>query len=187
MEPKLYFSPYGDTVDFRERIPTFSNIRLVKIDTRIWLLQIAFYTICGLVFLSALFYLPLRSLFRRVRQKKASVDVPAIRSPRSPRLVWTRMLAALASLFSLLILIIILLIPNMVYILAYIPLMHPYVDLLWWQFGLLSLPYVSLLLTVAIALVAIPGLKRKTEGRVLHSYYLFVAMALLAFNLTILI
>lgn len=187
VEPGLYFSPYGDSVDFRGRIPTFSNFRLAKIDTKMRLLQITFYVICGLVFLSALLYWPTRALFRRTRRKSESENADIIRSSRNLRSIWMGIFAALASLSSLLILIIILLIPNGMYILAYIPLTRPYVDLLWWQFALLSLPYVSPLFALVMALMAIPGLRMKTEGRAMHSYYLVVAIVLLAFNLAIIL
>lgn len=180
----LFFTPYGDTVDFRGRTPTFSNIPLVNVDTRTLLPQIAFYSPCGLIFLSALLSWPLRVLIRRVRQKKVSMDVDDIRKPLNPRLVWTRMLAALVSFFSLFILILIILIPNGIYILSYIPLMHPYVDLLWWQFALLSLPYASLLFALVMALMAILSLRNQKAERL---YYLIVAIALLVFNLAIIL
>jgi len=181
----LFFTPYGDTVDFRGRTPTFSNIPLINVDTRTLLPQVTFYFLCGLIFLSALLYCPLSTLIRRVRRKKASLDVDDIRKPLSPRLVWTRRLAALASFFSLFILSLILLIPNGMYILAYIPFMRPYVDLLWWQFALLSLPYASLLLAIVIALLTGLHMKNYTEERFPRFYYLIVSLALLIFNLVI--
>jgi CubicO group peptidase (beta-lactamase class C family) len=178
----LFFTPYGDTVDFRGRTPTISNIPLINVDTRTLLPQIAFYAPCGLIFLSALFYYPLQTLIRRVRRKKASLDIDDIRKPLSPRLVWTRMLAALASFFSLFIMILILLTPNDMYILAYVPFPRPHVDLLWWQFALLSLPYASLFLAVLIALLVGLHIKSHLEERATYFYFLTIALALLAFN-----
>jgi hypothetical protein len=187
LEPGLFFSPYGDAVDFRGRTPTFGGIPLIKIDKRTGTLYIVFYAICGLVFLSALFYWPVRALIRRIRWKNASVDAVAIRPPLSSRLTWSGILAALASLFSLLFLIIIALTPNMVYILASIPLWRPYVDLTWWQFAILSLPYVSLMLAIVIALLTILNSRNYTERHAVRFYYLIVALALLTFNLAIIL
>jgi hypothetical protein len=187
VEPGLYFSPYGDAVDFRGRTPTFANIRLAKIDIRSGLPQIAFYAICGLVFLSTLFYWPVRALIQRIRRKNTSVDVVAVWPPPSSRLVWSGILAALASLFSLLFLVIIALTPNMVYILASLPFLRPYVDLTWWQFAFLSLPLISLVLAIVIALLAGPITRSHAWARTTRLYYLSVALALLAFNVAIIL
>lgn len=187
VEPGLYFSPYGDAVDFRGRIPTYSNIRLGKVDTRTGLLYIAFYAACGLVFLAAVFYLPVRMLIRRIRRKSASMGAAPIHAPLGPWQVWTEILAALASLFSLLCLALIAFIPDMLYILAYLPWSRPYVELLWWQFALLSFPFVSLLLAVPIALLAAPVMRSHTWRGTLRPYYLIVALLLLMFNLTLIL
>jgi hypothetical protein len=185
LEPGLFFSPYGDAVDFRGRTPTFGGIPLIRVDSRTGTLYIAFYAICGLVFLSALFYWPVRTLIRRIRRKNASVDSVAIRPPLSSRLVWSRILAALASLFSLIFLIIIALTPNMIYILASLPLWRPYADLTWWQFAILSLPFISLVLTILIAILTGLNMRGLIGRRAIHFYYLIVALALLTFNLAI--
>ena len=60
-------SPYGDTIDFRGRNPNFSNIPLIKIDPRTGRAYIAFYALCGLVFLSVLFTVPFRALTQLTR------------------------------------------------------------------------------------------------------------------------
>ncbi|HEU0293070.1 MAG TPA: serine hydrolase domain-containing protein [Anaerolineales bacterium] len=60
VEPRLYFSPYGDALDFRGPTPRYGNIRLVKVSTGALALNIALFAICGLVFLSALFFWPAR-------------------------------------------------------------------------------------------------------------------------------
>jgi CubicO group peptidase (beta-lactamase class C family) len=187
VEPGLYFSPWGDALDVRGRTPTFANIHLVKLDARTRLLQSAFYAFCGLVFLSALFHRPMRALIRRIRRGSASVEMSTVAPPRSPWLVWMGILAALASLFSLLWLAFIAVTPNMMYILASLPLWRPYVDLLWWQFALLSLPFVSLALAVVIALLAGLGMRGPMEGRAIRLYYSIVALALLTFNLAIIL
>jgi CubicO group peptidase (beta-lactamase class C family) len=187
VEPGLYFSPYGDAVDFRGRIPTYSNIRLGKVDRRTGLLYIAFYAACGLVFLSAVFHRPLRTVIRRIRRKRSSwVDAP-IQTPPGPWPVWTGSLAALASLLSLLCLALFAFIPDMLTILAYLPWSRPYVDLSGWQFALLSLPFASLSLALVVALLAGPGMKGDAWRGTLRPYYLIVALVLLVFNLTILL
>ena len=71
----------------------------------------------------------------------------------------------------------------MVNILGYIPLQRPYMDLLWWQFGLLSLPFISLLMGILIALLAGLNMKIDAGRRTTNLYYLIVALALMSFNL----
>jgi hypothetical protein len=187
VQPGLFFSPYGDAVDFAGRPPTFGGIPLIKLDSRTGTLYIVFYGLCALVFLSALFYWPVRALNRRIRRKNASPDTAAVRMPLSSQLVWSAILATLASLLSLLFLFIIALIPNMMYIQASLPLTRPYVDLLWWQFAILSLPYVSLAFAVVIMLMTGLRLRSKRDGRTIYFYYLIVSMALLAFNVAIIL
>jgi CubicO group peptidase (beta-lactamase class C family) len=187
VQPGLFFSPYGDAVNFHGRPPTFGGIPLIKVDSRTETLYIVFYTICGLVFLSALFYWPVRALIRRNRRKNASVEAVAGRPPLSSRLVWSGILAALASLLSLLFLIIIALTPNMIYLLASLPLWRPYADLLWWQFALLSLPYINLTLAIVIASLVTRSMQGHTGERTNRFYYLIVALALVAFNLAIIL
>jgi CubicO group peptidase (beta-lactamase class C family) len=187
VQPGLFFSPYGDAIDFGGRTPTFGGIPLIKVDSRTGTLHKFFYAVCGLMFLSALFYWPIRVLIRRFRRENVSVDSVAIRPPLRSWLVWSGILAALASLLSLLFLLIIALTPNMMDFLASIPLWRPYVDLLWWQFAFLSLPYVSLAFAVVIALMTGLRLRSKRDGRTIRFYYLLVSMALLAFNLSIIL
>jgi hypothetical protein len=67
------------------------------------------------------------------------------------------------------------------------PWLRPYVDLTWWQFAILSLPYVSLLFASVIALMAGSGMRNQTESRAIRIYYLIVALALLTFNLAIIL
>jgi len=187
LQPGLYFSPYGDALDFRGRTPTFGNISLITMDTRTWLRQIIFYAICGLAFLSALFYVPLRGLIQRMRRKTTSVESVTVRSPHTPALQWAGTLAAVASLLSLPLLVIIALIPNMVYIVVSIPFMRPYVDLTWWQFALLSLPFVNLTLAIVIVLLTGLSMRGHVGGRAIRFYYLIVTLALVAFNLDIIL
>jgi CubicO group peptidase (beta-lactamase class C family) len=187
VQPGLFFSPYGDAVDFHGRPPTFGGIPLIELESRTETLYIAFYAICGLVFLSALFYGPLHTLIRRICRKNASTDAVPVGPPLNSWLGWSWILAVLASLLSLLFLIIIAITPNMISTLASLPLLRPYVDLLWWQFAILSLPYVGLTLAVVIALVAGLRLRSKRDGRTICFYYLIVSIALFAFNIAIIL
>jgi hypothetical protein len=61
------------------------------------------------------------------------------------------------------------------------------VDLLWWQFALLSLPFISPVLAIIIALISGLGMRSYTNGRAIRWYYLTVALALLGFNLALII
>jgi CubicO group peptidase (beta-lactamase class C family) len=183
VEPGLYFSPYGDVLDFRGPTPRYANIRLVKVSTGALALNIALFAICGLVFLSALFFWPARALLRGTRRKGVPADDATVHPPRSPRLVWISVLGALASLFSLLCLMFVALAP----ILIYLPWLRPYVDLTWWQFAYLSLPFTSLVLAIVIAMLAGLGIRGHVGRRAIHFYYLIVALALLIFNLVIIL
>ncbi len=183
VEPGLYFSPYGDALDFRGQTTTFANIRLVKVNSRALPFQIAFYAICGLMFLSALFLSPTRLLIQKIRGKSAPADAAIVRPLRNSWPDWASVLSALASLFSLLCLMMVALIPSLVYL----PWLHPYVDLTWWQFALLSLPFVSVVLAIVIALLVGLSMGGYTGWRAFRFYYLIVALALLTFNLAIIL
>ena len=66
--------------------------------------------------------------------------------------------------------------------LIYVPWPRPYADLAWWQFAGLSLPFISLLLAVVIALLSILAIRSRAWARAAHIYYFIAALALLAFN-----
>jgi CubicO group peptidase (beta-lactamase class C family) len=183
VEPGLYFSPYGDALDFRGQTPTFADVRLAKVNTQRLPFQILFYATCGLVFLSALFFWPTRLLIQRIRRKGGPADAAMVRPLRNSWLVGISVSSALASLFSLLCLMMVALFP----ILLYMPWLHPYVDLTWWQFTLLSLPFVSLTLAIVIVLLTGLSMRGHVGGRAIRFYYLIVTLALVAFNLDIIL
>jgi hypothetical protein len=187
LQPGLFLSPYGDTIDFRGGNPNFSNIPLIKIDPQTGRIYITFYVLCGLVFLSVFLIVPLRALKRTIRRKSDSADVTTVRPPRNSLRIWTELLAALASLFSVFYLILIAQTPNMVYFLAAMPFPRPYADLLWSQFAMLSLPYIGLICAVGIAVMAGLRLRDKQDGRAIYFYYGIVTFALVSFNLVILV
>jgi hypothetical protein len=64
----------------------------------------------------------------------------------------------------------------------YVPWPRLYVDLSWWQFGVLSLPFVSLVLAIVVVLLCGLSLRNHTGARSIRLYYFVVALALLAFN-----
>jgi CubicO group peptidase (beta-lactamase class C family) len=183
VEPGLYFSSYGDVLDFRGPTPRYANIRLVKVTTGALAFHSALFAICGVVFLSALFFWPARALFRRTRRKGAPGEAATVHPPRGPGLVWMGVLGALASLFGLLCLMVVAIAPTLIYLTW----LRPYVDLTWWQFALLSLPYIGLVLGILIAALAGLGMRGQAGRRAIRVYYLIVALALLAFNLAILL
>ena len=86
--------------------------------------------------------------------------------------------AAIASLFSLLCLAAVAFVPYLVDI----PWPLPFVDLAWWQFALVGLPFGNLLLAVVIALLSGLVLRSRALARAAHIYYFIAALALIAFN-----
>jgi hypothetical protein len=104
-------------------------------------------------------------------------------SSRNHWLTWIQTLSGIASFFSLFSLGFIAFIPNLVYV----PWPHPYADLPWWQHSFLRLPLVSLVLVVVIALLSVLSIRNHTERRPIPPYYFIVALALLTFNLAILL
>jgi hypothetical protein len=77
--------------------------------------------------------------------------------------------------------------PNMVYLLAALPFPRPYLDLLWSQFAFLSLPYVSLVFAVVVMSMTSLRLRGQRETHAIRVYYLIVTVALLSFNLVMLL
>jgi CubicO group peptidase (beta-lactamase class C family) len=183
VKPGLFFSPYGDAFDFRGPAPLFTNIRMVKANTRLLPFQIAFYTLCGLVFLSALFFWPVRAVLRLLRRKRTHPGDSSSSPQRSRGLVGLSILAALTSFFSLFCLLLVALVPNLIYL----PWPLPFMDLTWWQFALVGLPFINLVLAIGMALMAALTMRNYAWARAIHRYYLAVGLALLAFNLALII
>jgi CubicO group peptidase (beta-lactamase class C family) len=162
VQPGLFFSTEGNLVDLRGPIRLIDNVRLVKASPQVFAFRAAFYGLCGLVFLSSLFFFPIRAKIRRSQRKNAPAGI----------------LAGLTSLFSLFCLAIIAIIPNLIYI----PWPLPYKDLAWWQFALVGLPFANLILAAGVILLAVLPLKGSTGARATRWDYLAVGLALLAFN-----
>jgi hypothetical protein len=182
VRPGLFVDQQGSTYDFTA-IDSGPNIALVKVGSQRLPIRLAIYTLCGLLFLSTLFFWPGRLIVRRLRRKgDPDTDSPAEPLPNR-WLVSVEILTALASLFSLFCLVAIALLPNLIYI----PWPRPYADLPWWQSGILIFPFVSLLLAVLIALLAGPITRSHAWARTTRLYYLSVALALLVFNVAIIL
>lgn len=178
IQPGMFFDLQGNAYEFSPAVSTSPNYPIFKIDPRLLLLRLTFYALCGLIFLSTLLFVPIRGILRIRR-----ADPSGIKSPRSRWLRWIGILSGLASLSSLVCMGIIFFIPNMIHV----PWPRPYVDLLWWQFALLSLPFASLVLAVVIAVLAWLSMKGQTDGHAIRFYYLSVALALLTFNLVLIL
>jgi CubicO group peptidase (beta-lactamase class C family) len=182
VKPGIFVDQHGSTYDFTA-VGTGSNIALVRIGPQRLPIRLAIYTLCGLLFLSALFFW-LRRLVVRSLRRKGNLDTASLAGALPNHwLAWIELLAALASLFSLFCLATVALVPNLIYI----PWPRPYAGLLWWQFGFLIFPLVSLLLAVLIALLAGPITRSHAWARTTRFYYLSVALAVLAFNVAILL
>lgn len=180
-QPGMYFSTEGNLVDLRGPAQIIDNIRLIKENVPTRMFRIAFYTLCGVVYFSALFFWPARAFrirLRRGSRRKDAAPTPARRVTMSRWLMCAGILAVLASLFGLVCLVIIALVPNLIYI----PWPHPFVDLTWWQFALIGLPFASLPLAVGVILLAALAIRKSSGAVATHWYFLAVGLVLLAFN-----
>ncbi len=191
VQPGLVFDSQGMSYDLNRSPASAPNTQLFKIDTRLLPVYLGLYGLCGLVFLSTLFLWPVRALVRRLRRKKAPPEAAAGEPApgRRRRLSWNAaaaILAGLASLFSLLCLAVVALIPNLVYL----PWPRPWADLLWWQYAAFCLPFASLALAAAVAVEQVAHSRlngSRAWGRPLRIYYAAVALALVGFNLALIL
>jgi CubicO group peptidase (beta-lactamase class C family) len=184
VQPGLFFSENGIPVDLRGPTPRMANTNLIKANTQILPVKIALYGICGLLFLSALLFRPVRFLVRRIRRKvnsASSLDAAAVTSNYGLDLAGV--LAVLVSFFSFFCLVAVALVPNLIHV----PWPLPYVELTWWQFFLVSLPFINLLLAVGLVLLTGVTMRNRTQGSILPWYRLAVGLTLLTFNLAIMI
>jgi hypothetical protein len=183
VQPGLLFSTSGNLVDLRGPAQMIDNVRLIKANPTVFAFRAAFYGLCGLLFLSSLFFFPIRDYIRRIRRKSAPAGVYSTRSPGNHRLAWLDILIWLTSLFSLFCLAIVAIIPNLIYV----PWPRPYIDLTWWQFALVGLPFANLILASGVTLLAAQSLRKSTGARTTRWYYFSVSLALLALNGAILL
>jgi hypothetical protein len=177
VQPGLFFSTEGNLVDLRGSAKLIDNIRLIKENPQVRMFRSVIYALCGLVFLSALFFWPARALLCRQRRKSAAKGTD-VSVPPSPWLVGVGILAALTALFGLICLVLIALAPNLIYV----PWPLPFVDLAWWQFALIGLPYANLPLAAVIALLIGLEMRNRAWKRTILWYYIGVMVALVVFN-----
>jgi len=182
VEPGLFFSPSGEALDLRGPDLLFGNIHIIRANHSTLLFRGAFYLICGLSFLFALLFWPLRSLLQGRRQK-IFPSANQAKSIRDAQLVYARVAVAIGSFFSLLCLMVLVVIPNMVYF----SWPHPYTELKVWQHLLLYLPYFSMVLAGLAAVLALLVYKNSSLVRFMRTYFLITILVLLAFNITILV
>ncbi len=201
VQPGLFFTPQGDVFDGRSQVLTGLNLPLVKTHPQSLPFVLAFYAACGLVFLSALLFWPLRGAVRAaarlVRRKKAlptavepdpaipSVEPGAPAPPLGDRrwLAAAAVAAGVAALIGLFCLGMVAIVPGLVYV----PWPQPYTDMLWWQYAVLSLPFAGLLLAGASAAAVALAARRRAWGLPLRLYYALAALALVGFNLALII
>jgi CubicO group peptidase (beta-lactamase class C family) len=183
VQPGLFFDPLGNSYDTNRPAADAPNIPLIKINPEFLPFRLAFYSVCGLVFLSSLFFWPVRAVVRRIRRNKTPPTTVLTAGRRLlPWIVAVAILAGLDSLIGLLCLTAEAIVPNLVYV----PWPRPWADLPWWQFAALRLPYAALFLAVGAGFLTALAWLRSSEGRGIRIYYTLVALALLAFNLAIL-
>jgi CubicO group peptidase (beta-lactamase class C family) len=178
VQPGLFFDLHGTAVDLRSSDPTVGNIHLTRVNEAARSARILLYSLCALIFLSAVFYWPAQALVRRDRRKKGLPDVPPGRT-----LGWAALLAALAGLIDLICLVAIARFP----LLIDVPWPVPYPELRWWQFAGMSLPYAALVLAAGAAFLTGLAWKNGLGGREIRVFYTVTILALLAFNFAILL
>ncbi len=208
VQPGLFFDQYGNVFDGRGAVLTGSNIPLLKKDRQMRRVLLVGYGVCGLIFLSTLFFWPAYALLRRIfhafRRLRESEKTPS--GDRSPTasgsaggpgqlqggrvwLVIAALTAVMASLVSLFCLGMVTTIPDLIYL----PWPRPWSGLPWWQYAALSLPFASLLLAAvtvaAVAFAARSAYAAHMPGRQrpLRIYYSLVTLALIAFNLVLIL
>lgn len=177
IQPGLLFDSQGDFYNLSQTVAATPNYPLFKVNPQVLPFQLAFYVLCGLVFLSTLFLWPIRAVVRRVRQKDSLQINSIVGNTQNHVPVRMGILSGLASLFSLLCIGFLARLPNLIYV----PWPRPYIDLAWWQFALLSLPFVNLFLAGALVLLSL--IKRNSaERRITRFYFLTIALTVLGFN-----
>jgi CubicO group peptidase (beta-lactamase class C family) len=182
VQPGLFFTPSGDTFDFRGKEPLFLNIHMLKITPQARASRLTFYLLCGLIFLSVLLFWPIRALVRAIQRRKAKA-MPADQMKGTPWVASAAVLMAMAALVSLVCMALVLIAPNMIYL----PWPHPFVEMNLWQHILFYSPYISLVVAVITAVLAGLAYKRHGLTPFLGRYFALTVLATLAFNAVLLI
>jgi CubicO group peptidase (beta-lactamase class C family) len=183
VQPGLFLTPQGEPYDLRGPVPTADNECWVKVQP--WMA--AFFgtvcALCGPIFLLALLFWPARAVALRLRRSRgpaASVAEPP-GGERGPSAGLAVAPAALGALVGLLCLVAVALVPN----LGYIPWPRPYIDLPWWQYAGLSLPFAGLALAAGLALILGWALWGRAWGTGMRVYCAVVVLALVVFNVAL--
>jgi hypothetical protein len=77
VEPGLFFTGSGETLDLRSTPPTYRNIKLTRVGSGPPPAAWGVLAACGLVMLSTLLALPARLIRRRLLKRRAQADSPA--------------------------------------------------------------------------------------------------------------
>jgi CubicO group peptidase (beta-lactamase class C family) len=182
VEPGLFFTPNGTTIDLRSPDMLFANIHGIKITSAALISHQVLYLICGLLFLSMLLLWPIRARMRSARWKKEST-APAEDTKNSAWLAPAAGLMALASLLSLVCIVLVVIVPYMIYL----PWPHPFTEMNLWQHVLLYLPYISMAVALIAAVLAGVAYKRRGLTPSLGRYMGATLLACLVFNVVLLI
>jgi hypothetical protein len=175
VQPGLFFTPTGDALDFRSREPSVRNVRVVIVNEEILPLWLGLYAVCALASISALCFGPVRWFWRRRRESAGTAGAT---------LRWGYALAAMAASFSLVCLALITLVPNLIYVPwpgAHRELYSPALA------AVMILPYADIALAGGAVLFTAAAWGKRSGTRAIRIYQTLVTMALLAFNLVILI
>jgi CubicO group peptidase (beta-lactamase class C family) len=169
VSPGLFFAENGEALDFRGDVPTWRNIKLIRIGKGASTLQQAVLAACGLVFLSGLIMPPLRGIIRRFRRAKPA-GMAASR--------WAHVASAfaiLASFFGLLSIIILVAFPKIIYsgFLGWL-------ELPLWQKLLLHAPFAFLVTVIGFLALNVPAWKNRWWSRGERVYYLAFGLASVA-------
>ncbi len=173
VQPGLFFTPDGDTVDLRGPRPTVGNVPVVKVNAWTLALRLCLYAICGAVFFRAL-WLPVRRRCRRDRSEDAGACGWAHR--------WSGVFAAMAAGVSLGVILLIALYPALIYV----PWPIPWRELDWREFALMHLPYAGIVLAIGTGLLTAIAWRSRDGARRICVYHAVAALAALAFNFVVL-
>ncbi len=169
VSPGLFFASNGEALDFRGAIPTWRNIKLIRVGTGPSPWQQAILAVCALIFLSGLLFFPLRGLIRRLRQAV---------SPARPASRWAKLtpaLVVLTSLFGLLSIAMIIALPTIIYsgFLGWL-------ELPLWQRLLMHMPFALLVAGGGFLALTIPAWKDHWWLRGERIYFLVLSLTSVA-------
>jgi CubicO group peptidase (beta-lactamase class C family) len=182
VKPGVFFSASGDSLIMNGSQALLAGIHMRKITPLALVFHLSLYSICGLIFLAALLFWPVRAIIREIRHHKVSTS-SAGRAKNVPVMAFAAGLVALVSLISLACLVFVVSIPNLIYF----PWPHPFLEMKSWQSLLFYMPYLSLALTAVAVVLAGLAYHRHGLAPLLRAYLLAAFLALFTFNAVLLI